>query len=44
MSRLLPVICLVAIALIPWSAHAEFPIPQDPLWQPIVDEVYLQEV
>jgi hypothetical protein len=31
-------------ALFAWSAHAEFQIPDDPLWEPIVDEVYLQEV
>lgn len=31
-------------ALFAWSAHAEFPIPENPLWEPIVDEVYLQEV
>ncbi|MCC6490767.1 MAG: hypothetical protein IT364_24990 [Candidatus Hydrogenedentes bacterium] len=35
---------IVASILFAWSAAAEFPIPQNPLWEPIADEVYLQEV
>jgi len=35
---------LTGCVLAPWSARAEFPIPADPLWEPMVDEVYLQEV
>lgn len=33
-----------AIIAITWSAHAELAIPKNPLWEPIPDEVYLQEV
>ncbi len=44
MPRLFYIALLVGIALQEPPVQAEFAIPQDPLWQPIVDEVYLQEV
>lgn len=35
---------LALFLLLPASASAQLPIPQNPLWEPIVDEVYLQEI
>ncbi len=32
------------IGLVAFYAAAELPVPDNPLWEPIVDEVYLQEV
>jgi hypothetical protein len=38
--------CLVGVFAVvsALGASAELPIPENPRWQPIVDEVYLQEV
>ncbi|MCL4692277.1 MAG: hypothetical protein KJ060_07180 [Candidatus Hydrogenedentes bacterium] len=44
MSRSIPITLMLACACFLFTAYAEFPIPENPLWQPIVDEVYLQEV
>ncbi|GMV95445.1 MAG: hypothetical protein AMXMBFR82_52230 [Candidatus Hydrogenedentota bacterium] len=44
MSRSIPITLMLACAFCLITAHAEFPIPENHLWQPIVDEVYLQEV
>jgi len=37
------VLCVMLVAAL-GAASAELPIPENPLWEPIVDEVYLQEV
>jgi hypothetical protein len=42
MQRLAAFLLLLATAMP--AAHAGFPIPDEPLWEPIVDSVYLQEV
>ncbi len=44
MSRSIRITLMLGCAFCLVAAHGEFPIPEDPLWQPIVDEVYLQEV
>jgi hypothetical protein len=44
MTRSFCVAFLSACTLAACAAYAEFAIPENPLWDPIVDEVYLQEV
>ena len=43
MHRLIVVVLVLSVAMT-GSAFAQLLIPEDPLWEPIVDEVYLQEV
>ncbi|GMW01549.1 MAG: hypothetical protein AMXMBFR84_26860 [Candidatus Hydrogenedentota bacterium] len=40
---ILPIL-LILVLVASSPAFAQLPIPEDPLWEPIVDEVYLQEV
>jgi hypothetical protein len=37
-------LCICLGLAVSWPARADLPVPENPLWKPIVDEVYLQEV
>jgi hypothetical protein len=38
------IICVLVLAGLPAIGQAGLPMPENPLWKPVVDEVYLQEV
>ncbi len=44
MSRIFTLIAAFTLAGVSSSAFAELPIPPNPRWKPLVDEVYLQEI